>query len=125
MIGTEYKEGQECQKWRKVDQIGKKVNKYTMWLKEAGGVVVPIKYEMKGYNTLLGSHYDHYYLKYTQFSPEKPTHWKFEKPKGMKCHGFPGPGVEAEHIYTMNPAKEFIEGHTGHVDETFSSWKTQ
>ena len=43
----------------------------------------------------------------------------------MKCHGFPGPGVEAEHIYTMNPAKEFIEGHTGHVDETFSSWKTQ
>ena len=43
----------------------------------------------------------------------------------MKCHGFPGPGVQAEHIYTMNPAKEFIEGHTGHVDETFSSWKTQ
>lgn len=42
----------------------------------------------------------------------------------MKCHGFPGPGVEADHIYTMNPAKEFIEGHTDHVDATFSNWMT-
>ena len=51
--GTEYKEGQECQKWRKVDQIGKKVNKYTMWLKEAGGVVVPIRY----YSTYVAFHW--------------------------------------------------------------------
>ena len=43
----------------------------------------------------------------------------------MKCHGFPGPGVEAEHIYSMNPAKEFIDGHSNHVDATFSHWKTR
>ena len=43
----------------------------------------------------------------------------------MKCHGFPGPGVRDEHIYTMNPAKEFIEGHTDHVDSTFSHWKAR
>ena len=27
-------------------------------------MAVPIHYEMKGYNSLLGSHYDHYYLSY-------------------------------------------------------------
>ena len=42
----------------------------------------------------------------------------------MKCHGFPGPGVQDEHIYTMNPAKEFIDGHFNHVDTTFSDWQT-
>ena len=57
-----------------------------------------------------------------RFTPEKPTHWTFERPKGIKCHGFPGPGVKAEHIYTMNPAKEYIEGHTDHVDATFFDW---
>ena len=36
-------------------------------------IVVPIRYEMKGYNSLLGSHYDHYYLDYTSFIVEKPT----------------------------------------------------
>ena len=46
----------------------------------------------------------------------------FEKPNGIECHGFPGPGVAPEHIYTMNPAKEFIQGHTDHVDETFKGW---
>lgn len=28
---------------------------------------------MKGYNSLLGSHYDHYYLDYTSFTAEKPN----------------------------------------------------
>ena len=46
----------------------------------------------------------------------------FERPKGIKCHGFPGPGDGSDHTYTMNPAKEFIEGHTDHVDKSFASW---
>jgi len=121
MIGTEYKEGQECQKWRKVDQIGKKVNKYTMWLKEAGGVVVPIRYEMKGYNTLLGSHYDHYYLTYDKFSPEVPDASVFSDFDPKSCHGWPGPG--ADHVYTMNPMKEFVDDHSAHVDGTFDQFK--
>ena len=65
-------DGQECEKWQKVEIIGDKVNKYTMWLTRMQSdisprleIVIPVKYEMKGYNTLLGSHYDHYYLKYT------------------------------------------------------------
>ncbi len=53
-----------------------KVNKYTMWVKEVEGVYIPVHYEMKGYNNLLGSHYDHYYVSYDNFSPEV-SFWLF------------------------------------------------
>lgn len=33
---------------------------------------IPVRYEMRGYNTLLGSHYDHYYLEYEWYSDESP-----------------------------------------------------
>ena len=38
---------------------------------------------MKGYNSLLGSHYDHYYLDYTSFLAEKPTDDVFAIAPGM------------------------------------------
>ena len=46
------------------------VNKYTMWVKTVEGVTVPVHYEMRGYNNLLGSHYDHYYVDYENFAAE-------------------------------------------------------
>lgn len=36
-------------------------------------IPVPVRYEMKGYNSLLGSHYDHYYLNYDQFTWDNPS----------------------------------------------------
>jgi len=36
-------------------------------------VAVPVQYEMKGYNSLLGSHFDHYYLEYDWYSIEAPS----------------------------------------------------
>ena len=54
-------------------QIGEKVNKYTIWVRMSGDTAVPVHYEMKGFNSLMGSHYDHYYLSYQNFSPEKPA----------------------------------------------------
>ena len=62
--GNDRVNGQDCQKWQKKEQIEHKMNKYTMWLKVVNGVATPVRYEMKGFNTLLGSHYDHYYLMY-------------------------------------------------------------
>ena len=69
--GNDPKDGQDCEKWQKIEKIGEKVNKYTMWLRRQPSeispdleIVIPVHYEMKGYNTLLGSHYDHYYLTY-------------------------------------------------------------
>jgi len=34
---------------------------------------IPVRYEMKGFNTLLGSHYDHYYLDYEEYSDDAPN----------------------------------------------------
>lgn len=39
---------------------------------------IPVRYEMKGFNSLLGSHYDHYYLNYDWYSYETPDADVFE-----------------------------------------------
>lgn len=71
--------GQQCEKWRLNEVIGDKDNKYTLWISykknKLTGVKepIPVKYEMRGFNTLLGSHYDHYYLDYDWYSYETPS----------------------------------------------------
>lgn len=59
------------EKWHKEETIGGKVNKYTMWLYTVTSpyaptlkTSVPIKFQMKGFNVVMGSHYDHYYITY-------------------------------------------------------------
>ena len=37
-----------------------------------------------------------------------------------ECHGFPGPGID--HVYTFNPMREFVHGHSKHVDESFGAF---
>lgn len=51
-----------CELWRKKETIGEKQNIYSFWFRHdlKTGDVIPVTYEMKGYNNLLGSHYDHY-----------------------------------------------------------------
>lgn len=126
LIGIEVMNGQSCEKWEYISTVGDKTNRYTMWLQHqfAGTrqqITVPVRYEMKGYNSLLGSHYDHYYLDYTSFTAEKPNEDAFMIDSEVgECHGFPGPGVD--HIYTFNPMREFAHDHTKHVDDTFDSF---
>ncbi|XP_023327352.1 digestive cysteine proteinase 1 [Eurytemora carolleeae] len=115
LLGSEYKMNMECQKWQKKEVIGEKVNKYTMWVREVEGVTIPVHYEMRGYNSLLGSHYDHYFLTYENFSEEVPDSSVFDYYVGKSCHGWPGPG--SEHIYQMEPMKEFIHNHDAHVEQ--------
>jgi len=122
LVGNELKNGEECQKWQKEEQVGEKVNKYTMWLRVDAGVSVPVHYEMKGFNTLLGSHYDHYFITYSHFSLEKPQDEVFDLFLDKTCHGWPGPGLD--HVYTMNPAKEFVDNHDSHVRSTFEDFQT-
>merc|ERR1719233_2463158 len=127
LVGEDLKNGQECQKWQKMEQIGQKVSKYTMWLKLVPSLTgkedlaVPVHYEMRGYNSLLGSHFDHYYLSYDNFSPEVPDDSVFDLYLGKSCHGWPGPG--SDHVYTMNPMKEFVDNNEAHVRDTFEEFK--
>lgn len=104
--------GVSCEKWEYINSVGDKTNRYTMWLQHqvnifselqyidnqticneifqfqfAGTrqqIAVPVRYEMKGFNSLLGSHYDHYYLDYSSFTAEKPNEDAFMIDSGKK-----------------------------------------
>ncbi|UYV66645.1 26-29-p [Cordylochernes scorpioides] len=60
-----------CEVWRQVTTEGSKENRYTLWISRDGsGNAVPIQYEMMGYDSLLGSHYDKYMVAYGLYSTD-------------------------------------------------------
>nr|CAH7744140.1 unnamed protein product [Callosobruchus chinensis] len=127
-IGQETVNGLETQKWRLVETVGEKENKYTMWIIYKDNpdgidkIAIPIRYEMKGFNSLLGSHYDHYYLDYDSYSTDDIPGEIFQINSNMTCSSFPGPGDK--HIYTFNPMAEFVKPETtGHLDFEFDKFK--
>jgi len=127
LIRTDKINNEEVQKWQKKEEIGHRLNKYTMYLKIDSDTqtAMPVQYEMKGFNTLLGSHYDHYYLEYLKFNSAKPDPKVFEDyDETVTCHGFPGPGIK-DHTYTMNPMREYIGQAKAHVDHAFNTFETK
>ena len=58
-------EKNKLDKWQMKEKVQNKLNTYTFWAKNK---TVPVLYEMMGYDTLMGSHYDKYYLHYTNFT---------------------------------------------------------
>lgn len=114
---------------------------------------VPVRYEMKGFNSLLGSHYDHYYLEYDWFSFEQPSEDVFRIAESMHenlviCFDVKifyikllysvikkkylsladatcvsFPGPGENHIYTFNPMQEFIHNYEDHLHEAFNKFK--
>ena len=57
------------------------MNIYTLTVKQEDGV--PMRYEMLGYDTLLGSHYDKYVVLYTSFVVAVPADDVFKIPSSM------------------------------------------
>lgn len=89
LAGTEDKLGLKCDKFVYEDTIGQKTNKYTLWVRykkspkyPASRMPIPVRYEMKGFNSLLGSHFDHYYLDYDSYSHEEIPNEIFEVDPG-------------------------------------------
>jgi hypothetical protein len=126
LVGTVDFKGFSCDKFKFEETIGQKKNVYTLWVRykkspkyPSSRMPIPVRYEMKGYNTLLGSHYDHYYLDYEFYSHEDIPNEVFEIDVKEPCTGFPGPG----HFATMNPMHEFIHQSTEHVDSEFDRFK--
>ncbi|XP_026881924.2 digestive cysteine proteinase 1-like [Electrophorus electricus] len=120
----EYYAGVLCEVWKNVTIIGHKKNTYRLWVAHPDGgaaVATPHHYEMMGYNTLLGSHYDKYLIDYSDFKPHTDPK-DFSLPEGISCGPFPGPGVE--HQLLANPIQDLI--HTspvGHVQRLFGHFK--
>lgn len=91
LAGTEDKLGLKCDKFVFEETIGQKHNKYTLWVRykkspkyPASRMPIPVRYEMNGFNSLLGSHYDHYYLDYDTYSHEEIPNDIFEVDLGMR-----------------------------------------
>lgn len=85
----EYCAGSLCEVWQNVTTVGYKKNTYTLWVTRAAkstdgreGPSTPLHYEMMGYNTLLGSHYDKYMVDYNVFSTHVDSN-VFSLPEGL------------------------------------------
>ncbi|KAK2151582.1 hypothetical protein LSH36_358g01013 [Paralvinella palmiformis] len=120
LIGKKNRSGQICDVWQKTEMVGAKKNSYTIWISQKNE---PVRYEMLGYDTLMGSHYDRYYLDYGKMTVFKVLPDDIFKPqKGLTCGAFPGPG-DAEHRILMNPMKEYIDHDESQIDAKFEKFK--
>ncbi|XP_056636240.1 digestive cysteine proteinase 2-like [Diorhabda sublineata] len=121
--GTEGEGESEMEIWSLTVQEMEKKNVYTMWVRyDSNNQPIPVKYDMKGYNTLLGSHYDHYYLEYDSYLiyQEGFPLGVFDV-KFYECRSFPGPGNQ--HSHNINPMSEFIRPEKSeHVDHHFNEF---
>lgn len=123
--GEEVIEGVATQKWNLTNIIGEKRNIYTLWVREKDldgtKVSVPVRFDMRGYNVILGSHFDHYYLYYNEYDISPIAEETFKISDNLTCSAFPGPGNK--HIYTFNPMAEFIKPEEqGHLDFEFDKF---
>lgn len=73
--------GQRCAVWQNVSYWGHKKNVYTLRVGSSARGPVPLHYEVHGFNSLLGSHYDKYEIDYSSFSHLFPPS-VFHLPKG-------------------------------------------
>ncbi|XP_009892742.1 PREDICTED: uncharacterized protein LOC104294789 [Charadrius vociferus] len=64
--------GQRCAVWQNVSYWGHKKNVYTLRVGSSARGPVPLHYEVRGFNSLLGSHYDKYEIDYSSFSHRFP-----------------------------------------------------
>jgi Cathepsin propeptide inhibitor domain (I29) len=130
LVDTVDYNGFKCDRFRYEETIGEKKNVYMLWVRykkspkyPASLMPIPVRYDMKGYNTLLGSHIDHYYLMYDSYSHEDIPSEIFEVEMDQ-CQSFPGPGNA--HYATMNPMKEFMFPHTDeHINDEFERFKAK
>uniref|UniRef100_A0A2M3ZE63 Putative cathepsin l n=1 Tax=Anopheles braziliensis TaxID=58242 RepID=A0A2M3ZE63_9DIPT len=129
LIGSEDCAGYQCDQFTLIENIGQKRNEYNLWVRyvkspkyPASRMPIPVRYEMKGYNTLLGSHYDHYYIDYESYDHQDIPEEVFEVKLTDPCVSFPGPG--AGHYATFNPMQEFVHPRSEeHLHDEFSRFK--
>ncbi|KAL8558058.1 hypothetical protein ACOMHN_022951 [Nucella lapillus] len=119
--GSEEVEGILCKVWQFVDVKGKKTNTYTLWVDQASGA--PVRYEMMGYDSLIGSHFDKYVLDYQDYKGDVKIDPSIFSVGNMTCSGFPGPGKE--HHLIFNPMREFVHGDDSHIPAMFQEFKNQ
>ncbi|XP_078362424.1 uncharacterized protein LOC144646642 [Oculina patagonica] len=80
----------------------------------------PVRYEMKGYDSLMASYYDNYVLEYISFEDWKPDLEKFELPKDQWCYNW---SHSLDSHFVSNPMGEFMSYGEDIVDEMYHVYK--
>ncbi|PAA87225.1 hypothetical protein BOX15_Mlig029086g2, partial [Macrostomum lignano] len=97
-----------------------KVNTYTLWVGQKDNR--PYRYDMIGYDSLLGSHYDRYYVEYMEYDDKtRPQAKDFEVKAPNTCH----PAPPSDGVAALNPLSELVSGgdHRS-VDAHFQRFQT-
>lgn len=115
--------GISCEMYQSVDQVGNKKSTYTYYINSA--TKHPVHYEMFGYDTLIGSHFDKYTIDYFNYDEEPIDPATFRITDSMTCTGFPGPGLEHTSPRVLfNPMSEYISRHgEEYLQSSFDEFK--
>ncbi|XP_005529723.1 PREDICTED: digestive cysteine proteinase 1-like [Pseudopodoces humilis] len=122
-LREEYYEGRYCAVWQNVTRWAQKKNVYTLWVTNSSCGVAPVHYEMRGYNTLLGSHYDKYEIAYTDFDNSYPPSIFNLPVNETKCGVLPG--NVAEHRVLANPMEDLVGQHRPWAHRVFHDYRRQ
>ncbi|CAF1256836.1 unnamed protein product [Adineta steineri] len=117
--------GIKCQMYQSVDQVGDKKSTYTYYINIANKH--PVHYEMFGYDSLIGSHFDKYTIDYYNYDENTIDPTVFHVTDAMTCTGFPGPGLEHTSPRVLfNPMSEYINRHgEDHLQSSFEKFKNK
>ncbi|KAF6213638.1 hypothetical protein GE061_011359 [Apolygus lucorum] len=122
-VGKGVINGIQGEQWARTEQDEEKTSEYIMWIKWSGDTgnkkAVPVYYEMKGYNSLLGSHYDHYYLTYQAYNPEAPAASVWSPPSTQTCNNM---NLGVGDVATFNPMKEFVHNYDHHINQAWDDF---
>jgi len=87
-------------------------------------MVVPVRYLMMGYDSLLGSHYDKYEILYKTYEPGQPNANVFDVYSLIdKCVPYPEGSGSTGHLF--NPIREFVHHDESHLEPSFEDFKTK
>lgn len=114
-----------CDEYTYEYNVEAKNNKYAFYVSRATGL--PVGFEMRGYDDLLGSHYDEYDIFFYDFILTVPSNMSlYTPPKGMSCGDFPGPGAARQHHHRGGlHMHDDYHAAEGEVAEHFEAFKSQ
>ncbi|XP_019368053.1 PREDICTED: digestive cysteine proteinase 2-like [Gavialis gangeticus] len=123
-LREEYHSGQYCAVWQNVTHVGHKKNVYTLWVTNNSCGVAPVHYEMRGFNSLLGSHYDKYEIQYSHYSNSFPAS-VFDLPvnKTRRCRYLSD--TTGEHRILANPMADLVGREAARTHQLFHHYKTR
>ncbi|XP_013420646.1 digestive cysteine proteinase 1-like [Lingula anatina] len=109
--------------WRFVMTVGKKKNTYTFYVDSKKQI--PVRYEMFGYDTLMGSHYDKYYIDYHGYLEYTNTSLNVSvfQPTVKNCSVGYTQTKNSEKRILMNPMREYVHHDDLHIHEMFEDFK--